>query len=56
MEHEPFDPRCDKCGAPVTTSAMALICPRGKQCEFWVPEIETFKALFQDDATATDSK
>lgn len=29
------DPKCDTCGAPVTTGAMALICPRREQCEFW---------------------
>ena len=25
---------CGKCGSPITTSAMALMCPRGRQCEF----------------------
>lgn len=35
-------PRCDKCGAEITTGLMAVFCPRGKECEFWVPELETF--------------
>ena len=25
---------CGKCGAPITTGAMALLCPYGRQCEF----------------------
>jgi hypothetical protein len=45
-DHEPTCPRCEKCGAPVETGAMALICPFGKDCEFWVPEVETFRAAF----------
>lgn len=39
------DPRCDKCGAEITTGLMAVFCPRGKECEFWVPEVEEFKAI-----------
>ena len=27
-------PRCGKCGAPITTGAMAMLCPFGRQCEF----------------------
>ena len=48
------EPKCDKCGAEITTGAMALFCEHGKDCEFWVPEVEEFKAdlepmLFGDE-------
>lgn len=36
--------KCEKCGAEITTGAMALFCEHGKDCEFWVPEVEEFKA------------
>ena len=36
-------PTCDKCGAEITTGLMAVFCPGGKECEFWVPEVEEFK-------------
>jgi uncharacterized Zn finger protein (UPF0148 family) len=29
------DPHCDKCGAPITTGMMVMICPRHEACEFW---------------------
>ena len=41
-EHEPFDPCCDKCGHEITTGLMAAFCPRGRECEFWCEELETF--------------
>ena len=28
-------PKCDRCGAPMTTGLMAAICPRREGCEFW---------------------
>lgn len=34
-DHEPHCPTCGKCGAPVTTGAMALLCPLRTKCEFW---------------------
>lgn len=34
-DHEPKCPTCDKCGAPVETGFMALICPYEQACEFW---------------------
>lgn len=40
------EPKCDKCGAEITTGAMAVFCPEGKKCEFWVPEVEEFKRDF----------
>jgi len=30
-------PKCDTCGAPITTGLMAVFCPR-KDCEFMPPE------------------
>ena len=40
------DYRCDKCGTEITTGAMAVFCPLGKECEFWVPGVEDFKKDF----------
>jgi hypothetical protein len=31
------DPKCDTCGAEITTGLMAVFCPRG-DCEFMPPE------------------
>ena len=28
------DPKCDRCGAPITTAMMPMICPHGRQCGF----------------------
>ena len=36
------DPRCDKCGAPITTGLMAVFCPLAKECEFWVEDAADF--------------
>jgi len=37
-------PRCDTCGAEVTTGMMAVFCPRGRGCEFWThdPQSDDF--------------
>jgi len=43
---EEQEPCCGKCGALITTGAMALFCPAGKDCEFWVPAVEDFKRDF----------
>ena len=43
IEAEFKEPTCDKCGAPITTGLMAVFCPAGKECEFWVPEVEQFR-------------
>lgn len=32
IDHE--DPKCDRCGAPITTAAMPMLCPHGRQCGF----------------------
>ena len=37
------EPRCDKCGAEITTGLMAVFCPQRRQCEFYVPEVEDFR-------------
>lgn len=34
-------PKCEQCGAPVTTSLMAAVCPRAERCEFWPPDQES---------------
>ena len=26
------EPKCDRCGAPITTGMMALMCPHARQC------------------------
>ena len=28
------DPKCDRCGAPITTGMMAMMCPHARQCAF----------------------
>ena len=33
-------PKCDKCGAELTTGLMAAFCDKGKECEFWTPELQ----------------
>jgi hypothetical protein len=35
------DPKCDKCGAPITTAMMAAICPHRERCEFWPDDAES---------------
>lgn len=32
------EPKCDKCGAEITTGFMAVFCPLAERCEFWVPK------------------
>jgi len=46
--HDPHCPTCDKCGAPITTGAMALFCPNREQCEFYPKEGigEPFASMF----------
>jgi hypothetical protein len=38
-------PKCDTCGAPVTTGLMAAFCPRFRECEFYVPELDEFISM-----------
>jgi len=35
-------PRCELCGAEITTGLMAAFCPLKKECEFYVPGVEEF--------------
>lgn len=39
-------PKCDKCGAPITTGFMVFLCPQREQCEFfeadWDDETKAF--------------
>jgi hypothetical protein len=37
-------PKCDKCGKEITTGLMAAFCEQGKECEFYVPELDDFMA------------
>lgn len=39
---------CDKCGAPVETSMMALICPFEQRCAFWNEGCAELKASLVD--------
>lgn len=39
------DPKCDRCGAPITTGAMAAICPHREKCEFWPDDEESQRFL-----------
>lgn len=49
-------PTCEKCGAPLTTGAMALLCPGREECAFWPEEgiSDEFAAMFPDKYTAED--
>lgn len=52
------DPRCETCGAPITTGLMAAICPRRERCEFW-PDDEDSQRFLDDlgmRATPTSSE
>jgi len=40
------DPKCDRCGATVTTGMMAVFCPRSEKCEFW-PADESSQEFIQ---------
>jgi hypothetical protein len=56
----PNGPTCDTCGAPITTGAMALLCPLREKCEFWPAEgIDArFHEAFQSakEAVSGDTK
>lgn len=40
-------PKCDKCGAEITTGLMAVFCPFAEQCWFW-PEAPETAAFVQE--------
>jgi hypothetical protein len=46
-------PKCDKCGAEVTTGLMAAFCPQKEQCEFYVEGIEDFMESVSVPKTST---
>ena len=48
MDNEPDTPRCDKCGAEVTTGMMAAFCPKRDLCEFWPTDATADDAQFLD--------
>jgi len=54
-DDEPPEPVCEKCGAPITTGLMALLCPGRQECAMWPddPDIEdnTFVKMFPDEYT-----
>lgn len=50
------DPKCDKCGAPITTGLMAIYCPHGRQCEFYVPEQAEFIAELRANVRSGDKR
>ena len=41
-------PRCDTCGAEITTGLMAALCPRRERCEFWPHEADPETIQFMD--------
>jgi hypothetical protein len=41
------DPICEKCGLPITTALMAVICPKREECEFW-PEDEIGRQFIEE--------
>lgn len=49
------DPKCETCGAEITTALMAVFCKRGSACEFWPeeglpPEFQQWRDQVQRDA------
>lgn len=46
-EDEDCTPTCSKCGAPVSTSAMAMYCPRDTECEFY-PDDEASQQFIRE--------
>jgi hypothetical protein len=43
----PDTPTCDRCGAEITTGAMAAWCAHRERCEFW-PDDEASQQLLDD--------
>lgn len=45
-------PKCDTCGAEITTGLMAAFCSRGERCEFWPddPESQLFLREFRESS------
>jgi hypothetical protein len=50
------DPMCERCGAPVTTGAMAVFCPR-QDCEFIPPEgLPDWMQAWRDESQLSGGK
>jgi hypothetical protein len=50
-------PTCDKCGAPITTGMMALLCPGRTDCEMWPKDgAPEFATMFADKWTADEKQ
>lgn len=47
------DPKCDKCGAEITTGLMAVFCPQGVKCEFYPDDPES-QAFLRQLQTSSD--
>ena len=41
-------PKCDTCGAEVTTGMMAAFCPRREGCEMWPKDATPAEVRFLD--------
>jgi hypothetical protein len=50
------DPKCEKCGAPISTGLMALLCPGREECALWVDGDPEFAAMFPDTWTPEDKQ
>ncbi len=52
------DPKCEKCGAPIDTGLMALLCPGREECAMWPDDgVEPdFAAMFPDTWTAEEKQ
>lgn len=50
------DPKCDKCGAPITTGLMAVFCPKGDDCEFFVADQAEFIHELRGEAHRSAAK
>lgn len=49
-------PICDKCGAPIETGMMAMLCPGREECALWPEEGigPVFEKVFPDEWSAED--
>jgi hypothetical protein len=49
------DPTCEKCGAPITTGMMALLCPGREECAMFPEDADPeFVAMFPDTWTTAE--
>lgn len=52
------DPVCEKCGAPITTGLMALLCPGREECVMWPSDgvAQDFSEMIPDTWTAEEKQ